>query len=445
MVEAESQIRKRRRTEVGICGGLILLGLVGMGLLALLRTAPAKTSDSEPALRVDGLPVVPEDVRVTLKGYGTALPLTRLAIAPQVSGQVTNMHPRLRVGEIVPEGDLLFAIDDRDYRAAVVEATAALAQSSNTVKRLEEELRRNQQRRDTTHRNHTLALREFERVQNLLESHEIGSQAELDFAEQSLNSARDLLDEVEKNLTVSPYLIGEAEAAQRAANSQLDRTQRQVERCRVRSPFRARVVQSRLEVGQIAAAGVEALLLADDSVLEIRVPLDAREAHQWLEFESRGEERSAWFGQVKPVSCTVHWTEAPASHQWTGVLHRVEQLKMETRMLDVVIRVRGEQAANASGFPLVDGMFCSVDVPGRTLSQIYRIPRWTVSVDQSVYKAVEGRLVTQPVRVVYTQEEVALVDHGLSEGDILIVTRLGNPLEQSLLDLNRVRPEAVLP
>jgi hypothetical protein len=192
-------------------------------------------------------------------------------------------------------------------------------------------------------------------------------------------------------------------------------------------------------------AGTMAVTLADDSVLEIRVPLDAHEAQRWLQFEDDRSRGVAWFSRLKPVACAVSWTEAPETHQWRGTLHRIEQFNADTRTLVVVVRVPAAQAVQGSGFPLVEGMFCSVEVPGRTLEGVYRVPRWAVSVDRTVYTAVDGRLVTRPVRVAHTHGDYALVDQGLAKGEILVVTRLGDPLEGSLLDLNEISAAEALP
>jgi hypothetical protein len=204
-------------------------------------------------------------------------------------------------------------------------------------------------------------------------------------------------------------------------------------------------VRALVERGQLVHAAAEMVMLADDSVLEIAVPLDARQAHQWLQFMDGAGDELAWFSEVEPVACNVRWTEAPETHEWTGLLHRVEQLSVETRTLKVVVRIEGEQADNDRGFPLVEGMFCSVEIPGRTLHRVFRTPRWVLSVDNTVYLALNDRLVTRPVRVAYTHQDHVLIDQGLKDGDLLVVTRLGDPLENSLLNLSLVEPEAAVP
>lgn len=419
-------------------------GLLGMVVLATLRPSPAREEPGEKALRVDGVRVQAEDFPVTLTGHGTVRPLRTVAITAEVSGIVTQAHPSLRVGGVIPEGEVLFAIDDRDARAAVEEVSALAEQSDRAIERLREELRRNEDRIETGRRNLDLAQREFDRMRDLYEQHQVGSQAEIDAAERAFNTARDKVDELDKLLAVGPLLIGEAESARKAADARLDRARRQLARCTVRAPFRGRVVRALVETGQMAHPAAEMVLLADDSVLELVVSLDAREAQRWLRFQGGADADSAWIPGVEPVACRVRWTEDPDSHEWTGVLHRVEQMSLETRTLKVVVRVEGGEAENPDGFPLVQGMFCTVEIPGRTLRGVYRAPRWAVRVDRTVSLAVDGRLATRPVRIAHTHQDDVLIDQGLADGDILVVTRLGNPLEHALLDV-RLAADAETP
>ena len=425
----------------------MLGGFLSLIALAALKRAPAEAPVEEAAIRVDGFAVEAGNFPVLLTGYGAAHPLRTIGISAEVSGLVTNVHPSLRVGQVIPAGDLLFQVDDRDYQSAVSEAEAAVEQSRQSVARYEEEGARTENRLKTSRRNRELAAQEYERVRGLLEEHQVGNQAELDLAEKALNTAIDLADEMEKNLAITPLLIQEAEAVLKAAEARLARARLKLERCDVRASARARVFRTAIEEGQFVHAGTEVVALADDSVLEIRVPLDAREAYQWLKLDDAEspETGAAWFSNVTPTACTVRWTEAPETHRWTGVLHRIEQLSVATRTLTVVVRVSGEEASQGDGFPLVEGMFCSVEIPGRMLEGVFRVPRWSVGVDQSVYLAVDGRLVTRPVRVAYTYEDFALIDQGLEEGDILVATRLVDPLERSRLDLVVVPAEEVIP
>ncbi len=113
-----------------------------------------------------------------------------------------------------------------------------------------------------------------------------------------------------------------------------------------------------------------------------------------------------------------------------------------SRTVSVAVRVPASQAApeGSVGLPLVEGMFCKVDIPGRVMENVYRMPRWAVTFEGEIYAVVrdeEGapRLSRRDVEVVRTQNEETFVRGGVRPGDLVITTRLVNPLPDSLLDL----------
>ena len=42
-----------------------------------------------------------------------------------MSGRIVHVHARLEVGEVIPKGEILFKIDDQNYRATHAEARAS--------------------------------------------------------------------------------------------------------------------------------------------------------------------------------------------------------------------------------------------------------------------------------------------------------------------------------
>ena len=85
--------------------------------------------------------------------------------------------------------------------------------------------------------------------------------------------------------------------------------------------------------------------------------------------------------------------------------------------------------------PLVDGMFCTVVIPGKTMRQVFRLPRWAVTFESEVYLAnAESRLERRKVEVVRSEEDEVYVSSGLAPGDLVIVTRVASPLPNSLLE-----------
>ncbi len=190
--------------------------------------------------------------------------------------------------------------------------------------------------------------------------------------------------------------------------------------------------------------GVPVVTLADDSILEVSIPIDSVQARQWLRFNGHpGSEGKGWFADLEPVECKIRWTQASDHQYWLGRLHRVESFEEEMRQLAVLVRVTTREALSGGqdGLPLVDGMFCEVQVPGKVLEGVYRVPRSAVSFEGTVYVARDGRLQTQRVELAYEQGQDAFLAGGLKPGDLVIVTRLVNPLENALLDIRMLNAQ----
>jgi multidrug efflux pump subunit AcrA (membrane-fusion protein) len=423
-----------------MCGVILFAGLVIMKRLAALREPPKQAEVPEARLRVEVLRALPESVPVLITGYGEARSRDVVGITPEVAGMVVEIHPRLEAGEVIPEGDLLFRIDPRDYQAAMNQASANVSQMRDTIVRLKKQYEVDRSRLDTIRSSRDLAQREFNRVRQLFEQEEVGTQSGVEKAEMGFNQAQDAYDLLAQAVELYPVRIRETEAGLAAAEAALELSKTRFGRTEVRAPFQARIREARVELGQYVMPGAPVMTLANDALLEIPVPLDSRDVRDWLGFaENSGADGKAWFAVPEPVRCRIFWTEAPGEHYWEGALRRVQQFDRFARTVTVAIEVCGSEIMSTNNrLPLVDGMFCRVDIPGKMMQQVFRLPRWAVTFEEKVFVAKDKRLEYRDVTVVRTQGEETFVSEGLQPGELVVVTRLVNPLPGSLLDYDEV-------
>jgi len=427
--------------SIGVCIAILLGGAVVHARLAALRKPPALAEWNETALRVETQQVFPEDIPVNMTGHGEVRPLSLVPISAEVSGRVVSIHPNLEVGGVIPAGETLFEVDSRDYQARLTDADATAEMNRNAVARLKQQYEIDKSRLKTLERSRALAQAEFDRVRELFEKDEVGTQSAVDQAERAYNAAVDQADQLAQAVDLYPVRIKEADNALEASVARLDLAKVNAERTEVKAPFNARVKSVNLEAGQYVNPGTPVAVLSDDSVLEISVPLDSREARRWLRFSSEDSAgQDAWFRGIEPVTCEIRWTEDKPGHCWEGALNRVEKFDEQTRTVTVAVRIEGEKARSkdVDQMPLVQGMFCEVRIPGRPLQQAYRLPSTAVTYDDLVFVAVEKRLKTVKVKRALVQGEFILISEGLNPGDTVITTRLVNPLENSLLDMSPV-------
>jgi RND family efflux transporter MFP subunit len=430
--------------RVTISSLVLAAGVAAMVALASMKTPPVEKKPPERSLQVTAVEVHPEDVAVTITGYGEARSLNVVDISPEVAGRVVAVHPRLEPGEVIDAGELLFRIDPTDYAAAAEQAAATVDQLRQSIRLLEKQRLVDSQRLKTLERNRDLAKQEFERLKALYEKDRVGTRSGVEAAEQGYNRAVDLAAQMARALALYPIQISEAESSLAAAESRREVARANLARSEVRAPFTGRVKSADIESDQYVSPGRPVLTLADDRTLEIQVPLDSRDARRWLQFENGGApQESAWFGSLEPVPVRIRWTEDPEGRGWQGRLHRVVKFDQETRTVTVAVRIDAADAhPEAGGLPLVDGMFCMVEIPGKLLEGVFRLPRWAVSFEETVYISRDGRLKTVPVTVAHVQGEEAFVSEGLSPGEKVVTTRLIDPLENTLLEITATEQEA---
>ncbi|AGF77392.1 RND family efflux transporter, MFP subunit [Desulfocapsa sulfexigens DSM 10523] len=399
MSEQKNSMRTTVIIRVVACLIILLIGLGGFRFLKSRKKAPSHAVQVERPLKVAAVAAMFADVPVSIEAHGELRSIRMVEIAAEVAGSVVEVHPRLQTGEVIAKGELLFAIDDRDYRNDYESNRARLA----ILKRDKE-----------------LTAKELERARILFEKNKVGTRAGVEKAEQAANNSADKLAQVQQAMI---------------------RAEINLERCMVYAPFTCRITSKNIEKGQYVAPGKIVLGLADDSVLELEVPLDSRDAFAWLQFsenkvaQSASAGSDAWFSAVKPVECEVVWTE-DAGNRAVATMNRVSFFDQKTRTVKVVLRLDSKQFAEKNiPMPLVSGMFCRVVIPGGTMKKVVGLPRWAVSFENTVYVVRDGRLETVPVKVARVQDNKAYVNDGLDQGDMVVTTRLVNPLERSLVDV----------
>jgi RND family efflux transporter MFP subunit len=376
--------------RITLCVLILAGGFIGMKKMKEMKKPPQKVERKEPALPVEVVRVQAEKAPVIISGYGEIVSRTEVTLPAEVAGRITFAHKGLQPGAIIKKGEILYKINEQDFRLNLEMAEARLKSLTRDLE---------------------LARKEYQRVSNLYKKKKVGTQSSVEKGEQSVNAIRNQIIPVKESI----------------AQAKL-----QLSRCLIRTPFTGRVTELHTEQDEYVTPGKNLLTLTDDSDLEVQVSLDSRDAVDWLRFKPRKQEDRSWFGLPEETSCAVTWTENE-SIRATGGLDRVVRFDPRTRSLTVAVRL---QPDTVSAFPLVQGMFCRVDIDGRSLDRVFLLPRSAVSFEQTVSIAEENRLRTRKVEVARVEGGIAFITKGLEEGEQVIITRLENPLENSLLSIS---------
>lgn len=396
----------------------------------------------EPELSVRLLTITPTQLVVQVESHGRVQALRRVQLSAQVAGEVIETAPELRSGLLVETGQLLVQINPGDSENALAEALATVARLNASLRIIETNRSSEEAQLKLAQRSLELARSDFERMKSLSEQGQAVSVSVVEAAEHNLTQAQSQVLQLEQSLSLAPSRIQEAEAELQSAHSRVKQMNLQLARTSIKAPFDGRILQSQVEVGEFLQAGTRVVELADDSLLEIHVPITASDLRNWLPFDSSLSSDSGWFPPLEPVAVSVEWSESSADHRWQGTLHRITQFDTSTRTAMVVVRVSQEsgrparniqEPQNSTPFPLTEGMFCKVRIPGRKLTNVFALPREAVTFEGRCYISNEGRLKTVDVEVVRSEGDLVYVSSGLSEGDQVIVTRLVAPLEGAKL------------
>jgi RND family efflux transporter MFP subunit len=333
-----------------------------------------------PAVRVQRVEL--RDVQLTVHSQGTVSPRTESVLVPEVAGRVTWVAPSFASGGFFEKDEVLLKIDAHDYRQAVVQAGASVAQA---------ELRLERER------------------------------AEADVARAEWS---DLGEGDASPLTLREPQLAEAEAAVEAARAVLQRAERDLARTELRAPYTGRVRDKVVDVGQFVAPGNALARVYAVDYAEIRLPLpDDDLAFIDLPLDYRGESDRGAGPRV-----VLRARFAGKTHAWKGRIVRTEgEIDARSRMIHAVARVNDPYARgdDPDRPPLVAGLYVDAEIEGRRVSNVAVLPRSAVRGDNQVLIVSEDeRLHFRTVEILRQARNEVIVASGLAEGERVCLSPL---------------------
>ncbi len=230
---------------------------ISMLLVALLiATRPeAKTETKQAAItRVEVVQVRVEDLQPQVELTGVLRPRQLASLRFEVAGEV--MSRQVEPGQPVAAGDLLLALDDADYRDAVIESESQIVETRASMQRDKDLQRLAVENRD-------LAAREYQRLEKLGQD-SLASQS-------TREAARQKLINLESEIARLTFSVESNQARLDRQEAALSRAQRNLERTRLLAPFDGRVNQVMVEVGDYLQGNTLAVELIDTASLELRL------------------------------------------------------------------------------------------------------------------------------------------------------------------------------
>ncbi len=383
---------------------LIPLGIVAacavVAVWMIMQTPrPSEKRPEPPVLLVEVLRAQPSSVNIKVKAQGSVTPRTQTTLVSEVAGMITEVAPAFQVGGFFNKGDVLIRIDDRNYRAELKRAEAAVTSQEMNVTR-ESGLA-------------DYAAEEFERSKSLLTS----------------QSATDLA-------LRKPQL---AEAVSNLAFAQADLEKRtgDLERTTIRAPYDGLVREKRVDIGQFVNAGTQLAVTCAVDYAEVRLPMPDTELPYITLPDSFTDDDGA--GAAVTLTADLGGT----TQSWTAQLVRTEGVfDQRNRVLYVVARVTDpyNRAGHLWQTPLRIGTFVEATIEGKRLEDVIVLPRSVLRADNLIWAVGDDNtLIPRPVTLFRADEDYIYVQSGIDDNELICKTLVDNPLPGS-----RVRYDSIV-
>ncbi len=389
--------------RIGSVALVLAFGLVVARAIIQARPEAALRSPDDSGVLVEVAEVKRLPRRIDIEAQGTVLPAQRVVVQPQVSGRIAFVMPQLAPGTLLREGDVIFAIEDADFRLAVARATAAVAEAAAQL-----ELEQGRGR---------VAEREWELFRN-----------ELD------------VEQMEASLALREPQLRSRLSAVHTTRAALARARLDLERTVVRSPFNAVVLAESIEVGQTVTPQSQAVNLAGTDAFWVRAAVRTDELEQLRVPGLHGDvEGSRALVRLDPETDDV----LPGR-----VVRLLGDLDTAGRMARVLVEVedplglgRGAGGPAGRGLLLLDS-YVDLLLEGGTIRDLFEVPRDWLQEGEHLWMYQGDELERRPVDVAWRFEDSVLIETGLTEGDLVVTSRIATPIEGMKLRLGSGEPPA---
>ncbi len=355
---------------------IVLLGIVIMVSLAKSRKKPPQHTREYAGVLIDVVKAELGTSTIEIEATGTVQPRYQVNLMPQVTGKVEWVHPEYVAGGSFGERDTLLIIEQDDYKLAVRQMQAGLAQAEYLL--------------ELEQANSAIARREWE-----------------------LMSRSNGDDSVEPDpLVLRQPQLKQADAAYQSAMAGLEKAELNLARTIITAPFNCRVRKQSIAPGQLVGQGSSLGIIYETDIAEIQLGLPVSDL-EWI--------------KVPGAKAEVEFKVGSTSYIWDGRVDRsVGVLDEIGRLARVVVRVEKPFRKRGIGNPeLSIGSFVHVSIKGRDLENTIAIPRSAMRENNTLWIAKDdGTLDIRNVTYHRLTPKEALVSSGIEAGENIVLTSI---------------------
>lgn len=377
-------------------------------LLWVINTTSPETQREKPTdkalINVEVQTLKLQEYAVKVESFGVVRPRVQSLLVSQAAGQITFVDESFREGGFFKKGDVLLTLDDRDNKALVKSAKASVLVAEQN---LQEEQARGKQ-----------AATDWERLGN-------GEKA--------------------SNLVLREPQLAAAKAQLLSAQAQLDQAKLDLERTKIIAPYDGRILSRSVDLGQVVTSNMQlAEIYATDSV-EVRLPIKNKD----LPFIDLPEN---YRDAVKNPDGTKvdFYSDLIGEQHWQGKIVRTESaIDSAAQQLYVVAQINDPyKATQENQYPVKIGQYVTATIYGKKVAKALVIPNFSIYQGSYVYIVEGGLLKRKNIELAWQNADKAIVKEGLSEGQQLVLTALGqvnsgtraNTVNGNKKNVKRVKP-----
>lgn len=385
---------------------LLPIGVFALFYVAaqIIKSNPPESKRGRPSmapqLYVDVQEIKPKAFTVNVESYGTVKPRTQSNLLPQVSGQIVAINEAFRDGGFFEKGEVLVELDDRDLKAEIKVAQANLFNAQHA---LSEEVAR-------------------------------GEQAKQDW--DRLGNGREASDLVLRK----PQLLS-AKAKVLSAEAQLDKANLALERSKIKAPFTGRILKKDVDVGQVVSPNTRLAQMYAIDYVEVRLPIKNRDLI-YLALPETNRTNESTLNENLNVTFS---SDLAGIQTWQGKIVRTEgAFDSDAQQLFVVAQITDPyKHVSAKQLPIKIGQYVSAEITGKTLNNAIVIPNKSIYQGTYVYIVEDGVLKRKDITLAWQNEEIAMLESGLTTGQQLVLTPLGQVTSGTRVALNSKDGETV--
>ncbi len=346
--------------------------VVAYGIATVIRNSGPQVEVIVPepqAVVIRVVTAAPAEVQLTVSSQGEVDAEHSIELISEATGKVRRASSAFVTGGYFDTGDVLLQLDPTDYELAKIRAEAAVAEAAEE-----------------------LAIEKSEA--------ELAQEGLFPLKEAKVESARARLQSAEAEL----------------AQAEVD-----LARTRVRAPFDGRVLFTQVDLGQYVSKGEPLARIFSTNRAEIRLPITDQQL-RYLE-QPFGSGRDA--GPLN-TAVTLRAEVGGQKVMWQGYLDRMDgAVDNDKRVWYAVAYVDDPYGlqSEAPVTPVVVGLFVEAEITGRTVSDVYRLPRSALrNGDQVLIVDADNRLRQRPIEVLRTDYDYVYVATGLEGGQRVCVS-----------------------